>query len=156
MIVSFCVDRIGDSDERPTCNQDYKFKRRKFADKDGVEAHRNQSDSYSHERHMPSQDGYTRADQYNQTLNLQCCCIRYRCESHLPSKHRKPAHGIAKQLLYVPWGQLADPVVLSTGGWSPVELSAKSQPGWSSPYMEAISARDSVVSISPTQHVRYI
>jgi hypothetical protein len=55
---------------RLTCDQDNELERRKFADEDSIESHRDQCNSYSHERHLPSQNGRTGIDEYDQALDL--------------------------------------------------------------------------------------
>jgi len=74
-IVSRCMLECVQQRPQLTCNQDNKFECREFADKDGVEAHGNQSNGYRYECRMPSQDTHTRIDQYDQTLDLQGCCV---------------------------------------------------------------------------------
>jgi hypothetical protein len=55
---------------RLTCEQDYELERRKFADEDSIESHRDQRNSYSHECHLPSYNDRTGIDEYDQALDL--------------------------------------------------------------------------------------
>lgn len=60
---------------RLTCDQNDKFECREFADEDGIEAHSDQRDTCRHESCMPPQDTHIPADEYDQALDLQGCCI---------------------------------------------------------------------------------